>query len=137
VSVKQEKRLLEFQLGMKFLRLVLLVSSTSRPSKAHYCTTFVSSMVTTRRALTTTTKRAAKESPVLPSKKPAKRKASSSSSKKNITANEELSANVEENPPWYRLFTKGDEEYDRYMASEWGFEKVRIGPTIFFKFPEA
>jgi len=29
-----------------------------------------------------------------------------------------------DNHPWYRIFTKGDEEYDRYMATEWGFEKV-------------
>jgi hypothetical protein len=26
--------------------------------------------------------------------------------------------------PWYTMFTKGDEEYDQYMATEWGFEKV-------------
>lgn len=26
--------------------------------------------------------------------------------------------------PWFHIFTKGDEEYDRYMATEWGFEKV-------------
>ena len=25
--------------------------------------------------------------------------------------------------PWYRIFTRGDDEYDRYMATEWGFEK--------------
>ena len=25
--------------------------------------------------------------------------------------------------PWYRMFTKGDEEYDTYMATEWGYEK--------------
>jgi hypothetical protein len=26
--------------------------------------------------------------------------------------------------PWYTVFTKGDEEYNHYMATEWGFEKV-------------
>ena len=26
--------------------------------------------------------------------------------------------------PWYQIFTKGDEEYDQYMATEWGFEQV-------------
>lgn len=26
-------------------------------------------------------------------------------------------------PPWYHYFTKGDEAYDRYMSTEWGFEK--------------
>jgi len=25
--------------------------------------------------------------------------------------------------PWYRIFTKGDEEYDEYMSKEWSFEK--------------
>jgi DNA-3-methyladenine glycosylase I len=25
--------------------------------------------------------------------------------------------------PWYHVFTKGDEEYNQYMATEWGFEK--------------
>jgi len=28
--------------------------------------------------------------------------------------------------PWYHMFTNGDEEYDQYMATEWGFEKVKI-----------
>lgn len=28
--------------------------------------------------------------------------------------------------PWYHVFTKGDEEYNRYMSTEWGFEKVRV-----------
>lgn len=32
--------------------------------------------------------------------------------------------------PWYHKFTKGDEEYDRYMATEWGFEKVRTSWKI-------
>jgi hypothetical protein len=26
--------------------------------------------------------------------------------------------------PWYHFFTKGDEEYNHYMATEWGCEKV-------------
>ena len=25
--------------------------------------------------------------------------------------------------PWFTVFTKGDAEYDRYMSTEWGFEK--------------
>jgi hypothetical protein len=29
-----------------------------------------------------------------------------------------------EGTPWYHMFTKGDEEYNQYMATEWGFEKV-------------
>ena len=28
-----------------------------------------------------------------------------------------------ENVPWYNVFTKGDPEYNDYMANEWGFEK--------------
>ena len=25
-------------------------------------------------------------------------------------------------PPWHHIFTKGDEQYDHYMSTEWGFE---------------
>ena len=32
-------------------------------------------------------------------------------------------AKCESNAPWYTFFTKGDEDYDRYMSTEWGFEK--------------
>ena len=36
----------------------------------------------------------------------------------------EETTSVDNQLPWYRVFTKGDEEYDTYMATEWGFEKV-------------
>lgn len=26
--------------------------------------------------------------------------------------------------PWYNIFTNGDNNYNDYMAKEWGFEKV-------------
>lgn len=26
--------------------------------------------------------------------------------------------------PWFSIFTKGDMEYNEYMTTEWGFEKV-------------
>ena len=26
--------------------------------------------------------------------------------------------------PWYTIYTKGDPEYDLYMSTAWGFEKV-------------
>lgn len=32
---------------------------------------------------------------------------------------------------WYNVFTKGDEEYNQYMATEWGFEKR--GDTALFE----
>ena len=48
--------------------------------------------------------------------------------KKNQNQNDEQKEELkeeEEEVPWYRiLFTRGDEEYDRYMRTEWGFEKV-------------
>uniref|UniRef100_A0A7S0ADF0 DNA-3-methyladenine glycosylase I n=1 Tax=Minutocellus polymorphus TaxID=265543 RepID=A0A7S0ADF0_9STRA len=44
--------------------------------------------------------------------------AGKSTSKKQKTANEDASS-----LSWYHFFTKGDEEYDLYMAEEWGFEK--------------
>jgi DNA-3-methyladenine glycosylase I len=35
-----------------------------------------------------------------------------------------ISKNDTTSDPWYRtMFTRGDEEYDRYMSTEWGFEK--------------
>ena len=42
--------------------------------------------------------------------------------------------------PWYHMFTKGDKEYDQYMATEWGFEKVKRIRRVHFdsfvaKFP--
>ena len=33
------------------------------------------------------------------------------------------SSNEEETVPWYTVYTKGDAEYNTYMATEWGFEK--------------
>ena len=32
-------------------------------------------------------------------------------------------AKDESTAPWFHFFTKGDEDYDRYMSMEWGFEK--------------
>jgi DNA-3-methyladenine glycosylase I len=52
---------------------------------------------------------------------PAKKKAKATkTSKSPLTSPEALT----EGKPWYHMFTKGDEEYDKYMAMEWGFEKV-------------
>ena len=38
------------------------------------------------------------------------------SSKRNIDS---------ESAAWYTVFTKGDKEYNEYMANEWGYERVR------------
>jgi hypothetical protein len=36
-----------------------------------------------------------------------------------------------EGRPWYAQFTNGDTEYDEYMKTEWGFEKVsRVGRLV-------
>jgi DNA-3-methyladenine glycosylase I len=43
----------------------------------------------------------------------------SSTSKKQKTTQ----GKDESTAPWYYFFTKGDEDYDRYMSTEWGFEK--------------
>ena len=48
-------------------------------------------------------------------KKPSKAVISSKKNKTTLTSSK-----------WYTVFTKGDEEYDQYMATEWGFEKVSI-----------
>ena len=38
------------------------------------------------------------------------------SSKRNIDS---------ESAAWYTVFTKGDNQYNEYMANEWGYERVR------------
>lgn len=43
---------------------------------------------------------------------------------KKPKATPELKYTPTEGKPWYFMFTKGDEEYDKYMSTEWGFEKV-------------
>lgn len=43
----------------------------------------------------------------------------STTSKKQKTT----SAKDESTAPWYHFFTKGDEDYERYMSTEWGSEK--------------
>jgi hypothetical protein len=62
---------------------------------------------------------------------PVKRKATAAKKKKSTPKTPESvvvpSPSTEapvEGKPWYSLFTKGDEEYDKYMATEWGIEKV-------------
>ena len=57
---------------------------------------------------------------------PTSKTAKSVSSKVNDSA-------VDENihKPWYTVFTKSDPEYNRYMATEWGFEKR--GDTVLFE----
>ena len=52
----------------------------------------------------------------------AKRGASRS---RSLTSNNKTKkiAKKTQTTPWYTYFSKGDERYDQYMASEWGFEK--------------
>jgi DNA-3-methyladenine glycosylase I len=40
-----------------------------------------------------------------------------------VSAGREDPPSVSEGGPWYNVFTKGDAEYNRYMAREWGIEK--------------
>jgi hypothetical protein len=52
---------------------------------------------------------------------------------KKKTSKKESSSPIDddENRPWYRkAFTKGDDEYDRYMGTEWGFEKVSFSSRL-------
>jgi DNA-3-methyladenine glycosylase I len=86
--------------------------------------------------MTTTLRRSARRASSSKTGKPtvAKKKTTSTNKKKSrpkaiqkddttmIPSKDSLSET--ENGPWYRMFTKGDEEYDQYMANEWGFEKV-------------
>lgn len=43
--------------------------------------------------------------------------------KQSKTASAKQESHNDSNVPWYYLFTKGDEEYNQYMATEWSFEK--------------
>ena len=43
---------------------------------------------------------------------------------KRVDKKETVVAGSINESPWYRIFTKGDQEYDNYMATEWSFEKV-------------
>ena len=52
-------------------------------------------------------------------------KRSSSASGGSTTSKKQKTAPAKDGTslPWYNFFTKGDEEYNRYMSTEWGFEK--------------
>ncbi|CAJ1949121.1 unnamed protein product [Cylindrotheca closterium] len=39
------------------------------------------------------------------------------------TVTKSTMSSCEDDKPWFHIFTKGDEEYNTYMANEWGFEK--------------
>jgi DNA-3-methyladenine glycosylase I len=59
----------------------------------------------------------------------------SSSPKKQKSTNVEATSslgNDDGEKPWYHFFTKGDAEYNTYMASEWGFE-LRSDVKLFEK----
>jgi DNA-3-methyladenine glycosylase I len=47
----------------------------------------------------------------------------SSTSKKRSTDKNDARNETEADGPWYHLFTKGNTDYEDYMANEWGFEK--------------
>jgi DNA-3-methyladenine glycosylase I len=51
----------------------------------------------------------------------AKSKSKRTSRKPTNTTN--TASNTEDQRPWYTVFTKNDEQYNRYMAEEWGTEK--------------
>lgn len=86
----------------------------------------------------TTTLEGAKESrneTIPPGKKVIKPRKSKA---KKIPANAARTENVtvrtthadSDDQPWYHFFTKGDEEYNHYMATEWGFEKRGMIPLF-------
>lgn len=56
-----------------------------------------------------------------------KKESTTTTKKKSTTVKEN---EIDPNRPWYTIFTNGDEEYDKYMATEWGFEKVCMGKGI-------
>jgi DNA-3-methyladenine glycosylase I len=69
---------------------------------------------------TTTTTTTATVTQVKPKKKV---KTSPKASVGNIDAIITSNLSSDETPPWYTFYTKGDVEYETYMANEWGYEK--------------
>ena len=54
------------------------------------------------------------------------KKASPKKNRSQATKVEPLNTSIaieQGDKPWYHVFTKGDAEYDAYMANEWGFEQ--------------
>lgn len=45
------------------------------------------------------------------------------SKKKKVATSTAASKSTKSDVPWFHFFTKGDEEYNKYMSTEWGFEK--------------
>jgi len=53
----------------------------------------------------------------------AEKSKSSTEATSKTSSTRSSSINDETKVPWYHVFTKGDEEYNRYMREEWSFEK--------------
>lgn len=90
------------------------------PSTTAKIATTATTSMKTRRSLTS--KDAAPATPSLepaPSKKRRKAGRMKKEDSDDVVDNEKATTG-----PWYTSFTKGDEQYERYMATEWGFEKV-------------
>ena len=51
----------------------------------------------------------------------------------SLTNKESSSTSTVQTSPWYSFFTKGDPEYEAYMATEWGFEKDQGDDTAYFE----
>ncbi len=80
--------------------------SSSRPAATRLATTVSKSTCSVKRCSTRTSTSSASAGNA------------TTRSKKQKTATGEVSP-----LPWYRFFTKGDEQYDLYMAEEWGVER--------------
>mmetsp|Transcript_20293 Transcript_20293/g.57620 ORF Transcript_20293/g.57620 Transcript_20293/m.57620 type:complete len:394 (+) Transcript_20293:97-1278(+) len=82
----------------------------------------MSSDSTSRSSADTRPKRKQASSSFPPSK--TKKKTRNAKKKAETDGTEEDDGNTDNrSKPWYTMFTKGDKQYDRYMATEWGFEK--------------
>jgi DNA-3-methyladenine glycosylase I len=103
---------------MKIANLVAVSSAFSQLSKRS-TPSFVATMTTTTTARREATKRQASQTSTSPKKAPPKKKPS-----KATKGMEPPSKDIDQgDKPWYYFFTKGDAEYESYMAKEWGYEK--------------
>jgi hypothetical protein len=105
-------------------QLVLFAASSITRGEARLHIPAFSSVIMKTRSRSSSSAKAAKKAVET---KPSKKSKSIASHVDHGAKNskKERNATCNEHSPWYKKFTKGDEEYDTYMATEWGFEKVR------------
>ena len=114
--------------GMKFdwlstfISVLAFLSNTQQehPASSSVMTKRTASLAAATKNIAAKARKIAKESPTV---------GSESVSANSFSSDQDNSDN--NSKPWYTVFSKSDTEYNRYMATEWGFEKR--GDTALFE----